>query len=88
MAETWAEEYAAALEAHCGKPFPDDVAAAHVVARLLDLARDVAHGSERKNAPLAAYLAGRYVALRQADGVDVETALREAESVAKELMGH
>lgn len=26
---------------------------------LLDLARVVAHGTERKNAPLAAYLAGR-----------------------------
>ena len=26
---------------------------------ILDLARDVAHGTERKNAPLAAWLAGR-----------------------------
>ncbi|HET7488504.1 MAG TPA: DUF6457 domain-containing protein [Acidimicrobiales bacterium] len=26
---------------------------------VLDLARDVAHGTERKNAPLATYLAGR-----------------------------
>jgi hypothetical protein len=31
------------------------------VEALLDLARDVAHGTERKNAPLAAFLAGRFV---------------------------
>ena len=28
---------------------------------LLALARDVAHGTERKNAPLASFLAGRFV---------------------------
>lgn len=32
------------------------------VDQLLDLARDVAHGTERKNAPLATFLAGRAVA--------------------------
>jgi len=33
--------------------------------QLLDLARDVAHGTERKNAPLATFLAGRAVASGQ-----------------------
>jgi hypothetical protein len=28
---------------------------------ILALARDVAHGTERKNAPIAAFLAGRFV---------------------------
>ncbi len=32
---------------------------AEEVEQVLDLARAVAHGTERKNAPLAAYLAGR-----------------------------
>lgn len=43
---------------------------------LLDLARVVAHGTERKNAPLAAFLAGRWVA--GAGGGPAE-ALRRAE---------
>ena len=32
---------------------------AEEVAAILDLAREVAHGTERKNAPLATWLAGR-----------------------------
>jgi len=44
---------------------------------LLDLARDVAHASERTNAPLASYLAGRYAQRRIAEGADEMTALRE-----------
>ena len=43
---------------------------------LLDLARVVAHGTERKNAPLAAFLAGRWAA---AAGGDPAEALRRAE---------
>jgi hypothetical protein len=31
------------------------------VEAVLALARDVAHGTERKNAPIAAFLAGRFV---------------------------
>ena len=49
--------------------FLDDIAAAlgvdalddAQVEKLLDLARDVAHGTERKNAPLATFLAGAAV---------------------------
>jgi hypothetical protein len=42
---------------------------------LLDCARDVAHGSERRHAPLSTFLLG--VAVGAGD-VDRETALREA----------
>lgn len=52
--DDWLDRFADAL----GVPplDPDDVDA------LLDLAREVAHGTERKNAPLAAFLAGRWSA--------------------------
>jgi hypothetical protein len=46
---------------------------------LLDLARVVAHGTERRNAPLATYLAGRWAA----GGGDPAQALR----TATELIG-
>jgi len=49
---TWINDYAKALGL--------ELSEAEVEA-LLDLARDVAHGTERKNAPLAAFLAGRFV---------------------------
>ena len=53
-------------------------------AELLHLARDVAHSVERKNAPLAAFLAGRYVELRRAAGVDPEAALAEVVGMASQ----
>lgn len=46
---------------------------------LLQLARDVAHAGERQQAPLTAYLVGRYVELRrQAAGTSEADALAEA----------
>lgn len=50
-AESWLDRYAEAL----GVP----ALAAEDVDAILDLAREVAHGTERKNAPLATWLAGR-----------------------------
>jgi hypothetical protein len=50
---------------------------------LLDLARTVAHGTERRYAPLSTYLAGRYVAGRVAQGVPVADALAEAAALAE-----
>lgn len=41
------------------------------VERLLELARVVAHGTERKNAPLATFLVGRAIA----GGTDLTTAM-------------
>lgn len=49
--DEWLDRYAAALGV---APL-----AAEEVDAILDLARVVAHGTERKNAPLAAWLAGR-----------------------------
>ena len=53
---------------------------------ILDLARRVAHGTERANAPLAAFLVGAYVGLRVAEGTDATAALEEALRVARRLL--
>ncbi len=70
--------------------FPDRYAEALGTARLtdaevdalLDMARAVAHATERRYAPLSAYVAGRFVAARTAAGVSLEEALAEAVRVA------
>jgi Domain of unknown function (DUF6457) len=54
--------------------------------RILDAARDVSHGTERLNAPLASYLIGRYVAARVAAGVEPDKALTEAINVVKRTL--
>ncbi|MGH2729570.1 MAG: DUF6457 domain-containing protein [Actinomycetota bacterium] len=53
---------------------------------VLDLARIVAHGTERKNAPLAAFVAGRYSALRETGGADRDSAVAEAVDAARRLL--
>lgn len=53
---------------------------------LLDFTRRVAHGSERKNAPLATFLAGWFVSARVAAGVDAATAWQEAARLGDELL--
>lgn len=50
---------------------------------LLDLARDVAHGSERKHAPLSTFLAG----VLAGRGGDRAAALRAATEAAEGLTG-
>jgi hypothetical protein len=55
-------------------------------AAVLRLARDVAHGSERKNAPLAAFIAGRYVEHRLRQNIDAEAALAEVIDAAAALL--
>ena len=57
-----------------------------VQGRVLRIARDVAHGTERRNAPLATYIAGQYVQRRSAQGVSVEEAIAEVESVVTRLL--
>ena len=52
--DSWLDRFADALQVPRLEPAEAD--------SLLDLARVVAHGTERKNAPLAAFLAGRWVA--------------------------
>ncbi len=73
----WPRRYAAALGA--------DLTDADVEA-LLDLARDVAHGSERRFAPLSTFVAGRFVASRMAAGASASEALAVAVAVARSLL--
>ncbi len=53
---------------------------------VLGLARVVAHGSERRFAPLSTYLAGQFVAERARAGVPAEEALAEAIEIAERLL--
>ncbi len=55
---------------------------------VLDLARVVAHGSERKFAPLSTYLAGQFVAELVRTGVPREEALAEAIAIAERTLGN
>jgi hypothetical protein len=75
----WLETFAAALDENLS----DQTSGVGAEERnlLLGLAREVAHGTERKNAPLATYIAGRYVALRGTD-----EALTEALEVARSTL--
>lgn len=81
----WFEKYAEALEERLGS----SESAVHLPRELknpiLTLASIVAHGTERKNAPLAAYVAGRYVGARIAQGVDEAVAMSEAVEIAQAI---
>jgi Domain of unknown function (DUF6457) len=55
-------------------------------AAVLALAREVAHGSERKYAPLAAFIAGRHVERRVREGGDAGEALQEVIQAAQRLL--
>jgi hypothetical protein len=81
----WFQEYAAALEERLGRSEPTVHLPRESKNPILDLARIVAHGTERKNAPLAAYVAGRYVAARIAQGVEESGALAEALAAAEAI---
>jgi Domain of unknown function (DUF6457) len=72
--DDWGDQLAARLAGRAGHP---DLLSPRLRGQLLRLARDIAHGSERKNAPLATFIAGRYVEARQTQGIDAETALGE-----------
>ena len=56
-------------------------------AQLLRIARDVAHATERQNAPLAAYLIGRFVQDCVAAGITEAAALDQAAEVVRSLIG-
>jgi hypothetical protein len=59
---------------------------AETVGALLRIAREVAHGTERLNAPLSTYVAGRHVAARVAAGVDEATAIADVEAAITRLL--
>jgi Cft2 family RNA processing exonuclease len=56
-------------------------------ARILLIARDVAHATERQNAPLAAYLIGRFVQESIRSGISEAAALDQAASEVRSLIG-
>jgi Domain of unknown function (DUF6457) len=56
-------------------------------ALLLRIARDVAHASERQNAPLASYLIGRFVQMSMSAGVAESEALARAAAIVNALAG-
>lgn len=78
------ERYRFALEEAAGAPV--ELTDEHVDA-VLALARDVAHRRERRNAPLATFLAGQFVVARVAGGTPTSAALREAAHIAGGLLG-
>jgi len=77
MSENYPERYAEALALRLTETETGAV---------LDLARIVAHGSERHYAPLSAYLAGQFVAGRVAAGASAEDALAEATAIAEKVL--
>lgn len=56
-------------------------------AKLLRIARDVAHATERQNAPLAAYMIGRFVQDAARSGISEADALDQAGAVVRTLIG-
>jgi len=53
---------------------------------VLALARDVAHGVERRLAPLASFVAGMHVQRRVAEGAGVSDAVEEVRAAARTLI--
>jgi hypothetical protein len=82
----WFERYAQALEEKLGEAEPGVHLSKGAKNPLLDIARIVAHGTEKKNAPLAAYVAGRYVAARTHQGIEEDAALAEAFAAAEAVI--
>jgi hypothetical protein len=82
----WCERFGDSLVSASGLAAPP--LTPQLRARVLTLARDIAHGTERKNAPVCAFIAGRYVEARRAQGVDAETALSEVAEAAARLLRH
>jgi hypothetical protein len=75
--EDWPERYSSALELDLSE---DEIEA------ILDLARDVAHATERRFAPLSTYLTGKYVTRRLGEGATAEQAVHEAQEVVGRLL--
>ena len=61
-------------------------AGAHERRVVLKMAREVAHRTERVNAPLAAFVIGQYVASRRGRGDPSDDAVREAIRIAEGLL--
>jgi Domain of unknown function (DUF6457) len=75
--DDWLTRYSAALELELTE---------EEVEAILDLARDIAHATERRFAPLSAYLAGKFVTRRVGEGATSDAAVREAHEVVGRLL--
>lgn len=84
--DDWLVRYAAALAQGLKESDPAVDLGPSGEDTVLDLARSVAHGTKRRDAPLATFLAGCYVALRVGEGADAAKALDEAVRVAQQLL--
>jgi len=76
--DEWMDNLAAALGEEPMEP--------NEVGAVLKLARDVAHGVERRLAPLSTFVAGVHVGRRIAEGSPKEDALAEAVAAARALI--
>jgi hypothetical protein len=76
--EEWIDSFARAL----GEPGP----AGAEEGAMLRLAREVAHGVERKLAPLSTFVAGEHVGRRVAEGASRAEALAEVTAAARALL--
>ena len=76
--DDWPDRYSAAL----GVELTDEE-----VDAILDLAREVAHATERRFAPLSTYLTGRFVTQRTSEGATAAEAVHEAQEVVGRLLG-
>jgi hypothetical protein len=83
----WLDDYAARLEKRLGQADASVGVDADARKKLLGLARIVAHGTERKNAPLATYIAGRYAELAADNSGGAGGALAQALEEAREMLG-
>ena len=78
MEEEWIERLAGTLG--------EEPVAPAELGLVLKLARDVAHGVERKWAPVSTFLAGVHAGRRAAGGDSRQDALREAIEAARRLI--
>lgn len=81
----WTTRYADALATRLDDADPPTLLSPETIELVLDLARAVAHATERRNAPVATYLAGMFAAAKAARGDEALSALREARAIAQEL---
>ena len=81
----WLANYATELASHLNAEGSPGIAGADKN-RLLEMARDVAHATERKNAPLATFLAGYFTGLAVEQGMEPGAAVAKAVSIAAELI--
>ena len=84
IVDDWIERYASALSANLNEELEMPSSEERSI---LALAREVAHGTERKNAPLTTFLVGRYCSLREQQGASPEDSMREANEIADRLLG-